>query len=333
MPETSIIIVSHNGLHQTTAVCLESIFSNDAGEDFEVVVVDNDSSDETSVYLTAMMEREPRLRCVFNKSNRGFAGGNNDGLKIASGRFLILLNSDCIVTRNWIGGLTALLAEDPVIGLVGPVSNSVGNEQRIFTRGITPEEIIEEGLTWVSNSRGGRFETEMLSFFCVALRRDVLDRVGMLDENFGLGFYEDDDYCMRARNAGYRLMCAEDVFVYHRGGGSFGLMENGTRRIMKDNRRKLEDKYSFRLRQCHPRQGQVRVIEGYLYDCSKDRDRCWSSPARDLPISLCCGVQYRISNRMRAIESQMPRGIFKKWAFKRRLEKLKELLKGYGCEV
>ena len=271
MPETSIIIVSHNGLRETTAPCLESIFRNGARSDFEVVVVDNDSSDETPAYLTEMMEREPRLRCIFNKSNRGFAGGNNDGLKISSGSFLILLNSDCIVTKSWIEGLTALPAQDSAIGLAGPVSNSVGNEQRIFTRGIRPEEIIEEGLAWVSNSGGGRFETEMLSFFCVAMRRDVLDRVGMLDEDFGLGFYEDDDYCMRARRAGYKLMCAEDVFVYHRGGGSFSRIGNETRKMMKENRRKLETKHSCRLERAHPRQRQLRVIEGYLGGAARDQ--------------------------------------------------------------
>ena len=218
MPETSIIIVTHNGLRETTAPCLESIFTHGGRGDFEVIVVDNDSSDETPAYLRDMAEREPRLRCILNGSNRGFAGGNNDGLKIASGALLVLLNSDCIVTRNWIEGLGAPLSQDPLVGLVGPVSNSVGNEQKIFTSGLTPDEILDEGLIWVSNSRGARFETEMLSFFCVALRRDVLDRVGMLDEAFGLGFYEDDDYCIRARHAGYRLVCAEDVFVYHRGG-------------------------------------------------------------------------------------------------------------------
>ncbi len=327
MPETSIIIVTHNGLRETTAPCLESLFANSAGSDFEVIVVDNNSSDETPDYLRAMMGRQPRLRCIFNQSNRGFAGGNNDGLKIASGSFLVLLNSDCIVTENWIEGLTALLAQDPVIGLAGPVSNSVGNEQRIFTRGITPEEIIEEGLAWVSNSRGGRFETGMLSFFCVALRRDVLDRVGALDERFGIGFYEDDDYCMRVRHAGYKLICAEDVFVYHRGGGSFGRIGNETRKIMKENRRKLEAKYSCRLERTHPRQRQLRVIEGYLADVARGRP---GFPGRHSRCDLSPGLQYRISNRVREIESQMPRGVFKKWAFNRRFGRLKNLLSRYG---
>jgi GT2 family glycosyltransferase len=330
MPETSIIIVSHDGLLQNTAPCLESIFRNGARGDFEVIVVDNSSSDGTQAYLTDMMEREPRLRCVFNKSNRGFAGGNNDGLKIASGSFLILLNSDCVVTKNWIEGLTALPAQDPAIGLAGPVSNSVGNEQRIFTRGITPEEIIEEGLTWVSNSRGGRFETEMLSFFCVAMRRDVLDRVGMLDEDFGLGFYEDDDYCMRARHAGYKLVCAEDVFVYHRGGGSFGRVGNETRKMMKENRRKFENKYSCRLERTHPRKRQLRVIEGYLDDVARDQPGSETSHSGG---NLNPGLQYRISNRVMAIESQMPRGVFKRWTFNRSFGRLKELLSRYGYKL
>ncbi len=314
MPQTSIIIVSHNGLRDTTAPCLESIFANSgegAGGNFEVIVVDNHSSDETPAYLKSLMQREPRLRCVFNESNRGFAGGNNDGIKIASGAILILLNSDCIVTGNWIEGLRAPLLEGQAVGLVGPVSNSVGNEQRIFTIGFTPREIIEEGLRWVSNSGGGRFETEMLGFFCVALRRDVLERVGMLDESFGLGFYEDDDYCIRARRAGYKLICAEDVFVYHRGGGSFGRTGKGTRRLMKQNWRKLEKKHALRMKRSHPRDLHMRVIEGYLEPGAPD--------------GLSAQLQYRISNRLRLIESQMPRGIFKRWAFCRRLSSLGRL--------
>jgi GT2 family glycosyltransferase len=319
MPDVSIIIVSHNGLCETTRPCLESIFKGGAdrdGDDFEVIVVDNGSSDETPAYLKSLMQREPRLKCVFNVSNRGFAGGNNDGIKIAAGTILILLNNDCIVTGNWIGGLSAPLLHDRSVGLVGPVSNSVGNEQRIFTRGSNPGEIITEGLTWVSNSCGGRFETEMLGFFCVALRRDVLDRVGMLDESFGLGFYEDDDYCIRARNAGYRLICVEDVFVYHRGGGTFARAGNAVRKLMKKNRKKLEKKHALRMKREHPRELHMKVVEGYLGYVSVD------VPSEQL--------KYRISNRLRSIESQMPGGIFKRWGFRRRLSRLAERVRIFG---
>jgi GT2 family glycosyltransferase len=300
---------------------VESIFADCSGygaaEDFEVIVVDNGSTDETQAYLRSAMEREPRLRCVFNQSNRGFAGGNNDGIEIASGLFLVLLNSDCIVTGDWLKGLKEPLLEDRGIGLIGPVTNSAGNEQRIFTTGTTPDEIFEEGRTWVGNSAGARFETEMLGFFCVALRRDVLDRVGMLDEGFRLGFYEDDDYCIRARQAGYRLICAEDVFVFHRGGATFGRKAaTGVRKLMKENRRRLALKHPFSGDPIHPRELQLRVMEGYLRQV--------------LDGVLNTKQQYRISNRLRAIESQMPRGILKKRAFKKRLEGFKELLSRYG---
>ncbi len=317
MPETTIIIVSYNGLHETTAPCLESIFSCGAQSDFEVVVVDNCSSDGTAAYLAAMMKKEPRLRVVFNEANHGFAGGNNDGLRIASGDTLILLNSDCIVTKNWIEKLRAPLQQDPAVGLTGPVSNSVGNEQKIFTRGATREEIMEEGLAWVSNSNGASFDTDMLSFFCVAMRRDVFDRVGVLDERFGLGFYEDDDYCIRVRLAGYRLICVEDVFVYHCGGGSFGRLPQGTRKMMKDNRRKLETKHLPHTR-IHPRDLQLQVMEGYLRQASRE--------------GFTPHLQFRVSNRFKEMESRMPRGIFKKWAFRQRLHRLKVRFRQYGYE-
>lgn len=319
MPQTSIIIVSYNGLQETTAPCLESIFAGGAQSDFEVIVVDNCSSDDTAAYLAAMMEGEPRLKCIFNKSNRGFAGGNNDGLKIASGDTLILLNSDCVVAGNWIEGLCAPLLKDPALGLTGPVSNSVGNEQKIFTNGTSRKEIIEEGLAWVSNSKGGWFETQMLNFFCVAMRRDVFDRVGMLDERFGLGFYEDDDYCARVRLAGYKLICIEDVFIYHRGGGSFGLLGSRTRDMMKKNRKVFQSKYLSPGRPLHPRDLQLHVIEGYL------------TQATEGFVNL--QLAYRIRNRLRVIESRRPRGILKRWTFNQRFARLKELLHRYGVKL
>ncbi len=312
MPRTSIIIISYNSLHETTAPCLESIFAAGAGEDFEVIVVDNGSSDSTVSWLKELKDREPRLKCIFNEHNRGFAGGNNDGIQAAAGEFLILLNSDCIVSGDWMNGLTDPLAHDKGIGAIGPVSNMVGNEQKIFTSGTTLEEVQREGISWASRSRGGSFETERLVFFCVALRRDAFDRVGPLDENFGMGFYEDDDYCIRLRHAGYRLVCIEDVFVYHRGGGSFDGSGIATRKIMRENRGKLEKKHGTVLGRTHPRDLHLRVIEGYLKAQSGGIDE---------------DVAFKISNRLNIAESLMPKGWMKKLLFQRRLGKLKDRLK------
>jgi GT2 family glycosyltransferase len=315
MPGTSIIVVSHNGLHETTAPCLRSIFGHTTGMEYEVVAVDNNSTDGTVAYLTDLMVAEPRLRCVFNSSNRGFAGGNNDGIRIATGDFLVLLNSDTMVTPGWLNGLLAPLSKDRTVGMTGPVSNSVGNEQRIFTSGTDAAAILDEGLSWVRQVPGGSFETEMLGFFCVALRRDVVEKVGLLDEDFGTGFYEDDDYCIRVKNAGYKLLCVENVFVYHRGGGTFGKLENLAGRLMKENKEKLKKKHHWNAKRIHPRYRQIKVIEDYMNKAGQ--------------AGLTPDLQFKISNRMKLIESHAPRGLFKRMLFRRTLGKLKSRLESF----
>ncbi|MCE5336968.1 MAG: glycosyltransferase family 2 protein [Desulfobacteraceae bacterium] len=298
MATISIIIVSYNGLEETTAPCLESIFRYTPGKGYEVIVVDNNSSDGTASYLTGLMAREPRLKCVLNGSNRGFAGGNNDGIGMATGNVLVLLNSDTLVRPGWLEGLTGPLSRDSGIGLIGPVSNAVGNEQKIHTDGKAPESVIEQGLRWAARSRGRSFETEMLSFFCVGFRRDVLDRVGLLDEGFGRGFYEDDDYSLRVRKAGYRLVCAEDVFVYHKGGGSFGKPGSDVKNLLRENRRRLEKKHG----EPHNRRSmwrlQLDLVEAYLADGS----------GRPLSPDL----RYRIANRLKVVCEHRPGSPFKK---------------------
>lgn len=316
MPETSIIIVAYNGLRDTTVPCLESIFKNSDADDFEVIVVDNKSSDGTRGYLAELSCREPRLKFTANTANRGFAGGNNDGIRASSGKFLILLNNDCLVTKGWIEGLIRPLSRDSSIGLVGPVSNSVGNEQKINTSGRDAEEVIREGLVWVANAGDSMFDTGLLGFFCVAMRREIAEKVGLLDEAFGLGFYEDDDYCIRVKNAGFRLVCVEDVFVYHRGGGSFSRAGHDTRKLMKKNRALLEKKHGMRLSRDHPRLRQLKVIEGY---CGVNRNERFTPE-----------MQYRVANRLAVIASMMPRGLFKKIVFYRRLRACKRRLRRNG---
>lgn len=313
MARTSIIIVTYNSLRETTIPCLESVFSSDG--DFEVIVVDNNSSDGTVAWLKELMAREPRLKCIFNEENRGFAGGNNDGIKIAEGEFIILLNSDCVVPRDWISGLIDPLIRDPGIGAIGPVTNTIGNEQKIFTSGQTVDEILNEGLAWAERSRGVLFETKRLIFFCVAMRREVFTRIGPLDEDFGKGFCEDDDYCIRLKKACYRLLCAEDVFVYHKGGGSFDGSDISTREILRKNEKKLKRKHGRPGCFIHPRIGHLQVIESYLENCDGQLN----------PDDL-----HRIAGRLRVIDSVMPRGWIKRLSFRIKLENLMRRLKQMG---
>ena len=315
MGKASIIIVSYNGLHETTAPCLRSIFDKTTVADYEVVVVDNHSSDGTPEFLTELAKGESRLKVVLNSTNRGFAGGNNDGIRAAEGDFLVMLNSDTLVTKGWLEGLTVFLRNNPSAGLVGPVSNAVGNEQRIHTVGRTPAEILEEGEVWTSRSMGDFFESDRLGFFCIAARREAVEEIGPLDEGFGLGFYEDDDYCIRVRMAGYKLICLEDVFVYHRGSAVFGKRPESTKSLVKRNKAILEKKFGIKYRPRHPRDRQLDLVESYL-----SRMGGGSDVSR-----LAC----KAGNRLRAAEESMPRGYVKRYRFRRRIREIRDALERF----
>lgn len=303
---TSVIVVTYNGLEETTVPCLESVLGQAREAEIELVVVDNHSSDGTPEYLRGLAARDPRVRCVLNATNRGFAGGNNDGLRAATGDFIVLLNSDTIVAGGWLEGLLDPLEADPSVGLAGPVSNAVGNEQKIFCRGLAPHEILEEGRLWAAMSGGDRFDTERLGFFCVATRRDVVDRVGPMDEGFGTGFFEDDDYCLRVRDAGYRLVCREDVFVYHRGSASYEKLPENVKSLLTRNRRLLETKIGGPYRPLHPRDRQADLMDSYLALIEAG-----GSPERLL---------YKLDNRLRLADAMLPRGLVKRYRYRRRLD-------------
>lgn len=314
--ELSIIITSYNGLQENTVPCLESIFKTTTDCDFEVVVVDNNSTDGTRDYLRRLASQRRNLKLVLNKSNRGFAGGSNDGINASAGSYLVLLNNDTMVTSGWQERLLRPLRKDRETGMTGPVSNEVGNEQRIFIMGKTPEDIMGEGSAWCGMSKGDTFQTERLGFFCVAIQREVIETIGLLDENFGRGYFEDDDYCIRAREAGYRLVCCEDVFIYHRGSKSFSAAEAQTRALMKKNRKMLEEKHGVKYHPPHPRVRQMDLIEAYLERLQKE------GPTE--------GLIFRINNRLRLLEKMEPRGPLKRLRYERRMNKLRDMIRNYG---
>ncbi len=124
MPKVIIIVLSYNSLEETTKPCLESIFAAQSDADFEVLVVDNASTDDTRDYLQQLQAQHANLKLILNRENKGFAGGNNAGIRAADADFYVLLNSDTRVTDHWLDKMLAFANEHPEVGLLGPVSNT-----------------------------------------------------------------------------------------------------------------------------------------------------------------------------------------------------------------
>jgi GT2 family glycosyltransferase len=239
----SVVVVTHDNL-VFTRLCLQSVLANTEGDGFELIVVDNGSSDGTAAYLARLAELDARVRVLINGTNMGFAPACNQGLALASGDHLVLLNNDTMVAPGWLGGLRRHLA-DPRVGLVGPVTNRIGNEAEIDTDYRTWGEYLEAAAGRAEGHAGEWVEIATPAMFCLAMRRQTFLRLGPLDEGYEIGLLEDDDYAERARQAGYVLRCADDVLVHHFGEASFGaLVPSGEyTRILVRNQRRYAEKW------------------------------------------------------------------------------------------
>jgi GT2 family glycosyltransferase len=242
-PRVAVVIVAYTGAERL-GMCLASVFGKTGYPNLAVVVVDNSGDASVRKLLAEQQRWWPQLKVVLNERNLGFPRAVNLGIA-AAGRcdYLVLLNDDTVVTRGWLAGLLRHL-EAPGVELVGPVSNWCGNEARIEVAYETMEEMEAFAAAYAERYAGTAWDIRMLAMYCVAMRRELLDRIGLLDERFGIGMFEDDDFSQRVRAAGGRVVCAEDVFVHHWGRASFGAMEEDAYRVLfEENRRKFEEKW------------------------------------------------------------------------------------------
>jgi len=162
---------------------------------------------------------------ILNADNRGFAAANNQGLAIAKGDYLVLLNNDTQVTAGWTVTLRRHLQRNPGMGLIGPVTNNIGNEAKVDIAYSVLEDMPSAARQLTCRHPGNVLQLRTLGFFCVMLPRSTYEKVGPLDEAFGRGFFEDDDYCRRVEQAGLYSACAEDVFIHHQLSASFDQMK------------------------------------------------------------------------------------------------------------
>lgn len=233
-PLTSIVMLTCNELNHTK-LCLASIEAHTPWP-HELIIVDNGSTDGTVEFLKEYMEVRPNVRVVANSTNRGFAAGNNQGLALAKGDFVLLLNNDTIVTPGWLERMLAVFARHEKAGVVGPVSNYVSGPQLVSEASYGNQAEMEAFAARWAEENSGRSEPIMrVVGFCLLARREIVERIGGLDERFGSGNFEDDDFCIRAALVGYEARIARDVFIHHAGSQTFKGAKIDYRQAMERN--------------------------------------------------------------------------------------------------
>jgi polysaccharide pyruvyl transferase CsaB len=254
-PLVSVVIVTWGGL-ELTRNCIDSLLGSETWPRLEVVVVDNASPDRTREYLESVALGDRRIRPIFNSENRGFAAANNVGIAAARGEIVVLLNNDTVVPPGLVGRLVRHLETDPSIGVVCPTTNFCGNEARIDP-GYTDFSELPGFAARRARSQAGRaFDIEVAAMYCIAARRSLFERVGTLDEEFGVGMFEDDDFALRVRKEGFRVVCAEDAYVHHVGQGSFSrLSAREYNELWSRNQAYFEKKWGRPWHPHRPREG------------------------------------------------------------------------------
>ncbi len=238
----SIVTLSWNA-PEFTMKALESIRAHTA-EPYEVIVVDNGSGKETLTALATI--DDPHVKVVYNKTNRGFAGGNNDGIAHASGDYVILLNNDVIVTPGWADGLVDAFRRIPGLAVSAPRTNHITGDQLLADAQYRDEaELQAFALERRRAYSKTGYITDRAIGFCWCISRVALDQIGALDERYGVGNFEDDDYCMRVRAAGYWIYVCDDVFIHHFGSRSFAANNVDYNATMKTNWEHFAEKWGM----------------------------------------------------------------------------------------
>lgn len=235
---TSIIIPTYNKL-DFLKECIESIRAY-TPEFYELIVIDNASTDGTYEYLKQLPGNKRFRR---NAVNLGFAGAINQGMMMAKGSTILLLNNDTIVTPNWLGNLLACVNSDPQIGMAGPVTNYISGDQMISVPYKQVSEMQPFAKGFNRHDPGKWNDTNRLVGFCVIIRRDVFNKLGYMDEGYEIGNYEDEDYIFRARLLGYRLVAARDTFIHHYGSVSMKMLGSEFEKVNNRNAAYFKSKW------------------------------------------------------------------------------------------
>ncbi len=226
--DISIIIVNYNGKDYLRN-CLQSIYATVRDIAFEVVVVDNASSDGSQAMIVAEF---PQVLLVRNERNRGFAAANNQALVITGGRYALLLNTDTVLKEGAVSALFSFMEDHSGVAMAcGQLLNADGSKQNsmapfpslltlLFNLPLL-EMLFPRKFPSKRQDYGIPFEIDSGIGACLLVRRDAIEKVGLFDERYFF-FFEETDWALRMKKAGWNVYHVPSAFIYHFQGQSIG---------------------------------------------------------------------------------------------------------------
>jgi GT2 family glycosyltransferase/glycosyltransferase involved in cell wall biosynthesis len=214
--EVDVVVPVFNAL-ALVRECVHSILADTQPARFRLWLIDDAGDATTAAFLRDTVARDPRAEYVRNEVNVGFLGSANRGMGLGAAEFVVVVNSDVIVTPGWLQRMLVCARSDPRIASVNPLTN----------RASQIDLAMPPGANFRSLAR--HLETRSPSYpdivtgvgFCLLLRRAALEQVGLFDPVYGKGYCEESDLCMRLTTSGWRTVVADNAYLYHRGSGSF----------------------------------------------------------------------------------------------------------------
>lgn len=219
-PLVSVVVLNWNGLSNTKK-CLDSL-ARQTFKNFEVIVVDNGSKESEKKYLRDLKD----ITLVDNPKNRGFTGGHIDGLKVASGKYILLLNNDAVLSKDYLSVAVNTMDSDETIGAVGgrayfwDKKNPVFSTENQYYSYQEIDPFTGEART-LSTDYGTKQVVNNVSGSSVLVRRSVVNEIGYLYEPF-FAYFEETDLFARMKRAGYKVIYNPELHIWHKNGASSG---------------------------------------------------------------------------------------------------------------
>ncbi len=223
-PFLTVVVLTYN-TRDLVLQCLSNFYDYAIRLGWQIIVVDNGSTDDTA---RALNEKFPDAELLRSDQNLGFAGGINLGLRRAAGQVIVLMNSDVSASAETLQGAAEALLAQPGVGALSPLLRTPDGKPQAFAFGDdqTPGYLLRRGLKAIlglgpMHQWGVQhpLEVDWISGACMLVRREVIEQVGLLDERFFL-YFEDNDWCLRMRKAGWRILYDPRFEVVHLGGAS-----------------------------------------------------------------------------------------------------------------